>query len=279
MIHTIFWKEWHEHRWKYAAFWLGLNLPMLLVALAVALSVGARAPFGDLSDGTALKYLGAALFGESGFVATIFLVATGFLAVATFSPELEDGSVFFLLYEQPLSRGWYVALKLLNGAFHTVLAVTFAVLFAPLAAYAVMLAGGKVTVAGSMGTLAAAMAAAARAAVWCSLISLMAFTASALVAALTPRWWLATVGSVVLIVVFSMVAGNFFDFIQPAFDAMGEGQSVSIGFGSPQWLKITQAIPLHGFAPWRALPLLTAVLLTAVLAVATGLLYTRKELK
>ncbi len=278
MIRAIFWKEWREHRWKYATYWLGLNLPILLAALAVTLSVGARAPFGDLSDGTALKYLGVALVGESGFLATIFLVATGFLAVATFSPELEDGSVFYL-YEQPLSRGWYVAMKLLNGAFHTVLAIAFAVLFAPLAAYGLMLAGGKVTVAGSMGTLAAVMAAAARAAGWCSLISLVAFTASALVAALAPRWWMATAASVVLIVVFGMAGDSFFDFIQPAFDAMGDGQSVSIGFGSPQWLTITQAIPLHAFAPWRALPLLTAVLLTAALAVATGLLYTRKELK
>jgi len=50
--------------------------------------------------------------------------------------------------------------------------------------------------------------------------------------------------------------------------------------GSPQWLTITGfPVPLQPFAPWRPLPLLTALLLTAGLAAATGLLYTRKELK
>jgi len=277
MIRAVFWKEWREHRWKYAAFWLALNFPVLLVALAVALSVGARAPFGDLSDSTALKYLGFALIGESGLLASIFLVVTGFLAVATFRPELEDGSVFFF-YEQPLSRGRYVALKLLNGVLHTVLAVTFAVLFAPVAAYALMLLGGKVTVAGSMGTLAAVMAASARGAVWCSLISLVAFTGSALVAALLPRWWLATAGSALLIVLFSIAGANFFDFIEPAFTA-AEPLTVGVGFGSPQWLTVSRTIPLYAFAPWRALPLLTALLLAASFAAATGLLYTRKQLK
>ena len=64
MIRAIFWKEWREHRWKYVTLWFALNLPMLLVALSVALSTGARFPFGDLSNGTAAKYLGVALFGE-----------------------------------------------------------------------------------------------------------------------------------------------------------------------------------------------------------------------
>ncbi len=278
MIRAIFWKEWREHRWKYAGYWLVLNSPLLLVALAVALSAGARAPFGDLSDGAALKYLGVAVVGESGLLATIFLVVTGFLAVATFRPELEDSSVFFV-YEQPLSRGRYVALKLLNGALHTVLAVTFAALFAPLAAYALMLLGGKVTAAGSAGTLAVVMAAAARAAVWCSLISLAAFTGSALVATLLPRWWLTTAGSVLLIVLFSIAGGNFFDFVEPAFDAAEGTLTVGVAFGSPQWLTVSRAIPLHGFAPWRALPLVTALLLAAAFAVATGLLYTRKQLR
>src|ERR1700680_1141764 len=102
MIRAIIWKEWHEHRWKYVAYWLALNAPILMVALAVGISKAARTPFADLSDSTVLKYLPLAL-GEPVLLATAFLLVTGFLAVAAFSPEIEDGSLFFV-YEQPLSR-------------------------------------------------------------------------------------------------------------------------------------------------------------------------------
>jgi ABC-type transport system involved in multi-copper enzyme maturation permease subunit len=277
MIRAMIWKEWREHRWKYAAFWLALNLPILLVALSVALSNGARAPFSDLSDSTVVKYLGVALFAESGLIATLFLIVSGFFAVATFSPELQDGSVFFL-YEQPFSPWKYVAFKVLNGLVHTAAAVTFAVLFAPLAAYVLMLLGGKVTLAGSLPTLLTVMVAAGRAAVWCSLLSIAAFSGSALITAILPRWWLATAGSLVAIVLFNSAGDKFFDFIQPAFDGV-EQVSVGIGFGSPQWLTISRALPLQNFAPWRALPLLTALLLTLAFGAATGWVYARKELK
>lgn len=280
MIRAIFWKEWREHRWKYAAYWGVLNLPILVAVLAIAISPGARAPFAGLADATAVKYLGVAVFAESGLLVTLFLIVTGFLAVATFRPELEDGSVFFL-YEQPVSSGRYGGLKLLNGFLHTALAVSFAVWFAPAAAYALMVVSGKVTVAGSAGALAVVMAAAGRAAVWCSLISLAAFAGSALVAVLVPRWWLATAGSFVLIVLSSMTLGSFFDFIDPAFQKFPEGSSVTVGLsvGTAQWLTVTRALPLEAFAPWWPLPLLTAALLAAACAALTVLLYRRKEVK
>jgi hypothetical protein len=250
---------------------------MMLVALSVALSTGARFPFGDLSDSTAVKYLGVALFGESGALVTILLLVPGFLAVATFCPELEDRSVFFM-YEQPVPRERYVVMKLLNGAFHTVLATAFAVFFAPVLAYALMLLSGKVTLAGSLGAFATVLAASARGALWCSLLSLAAFTGSAMIAAFLPRWWLATAGSVGLIVL-SISAGNdFFDFLTPAFET-AEQVTVGIGFGSPQWLTITRALPLNSFATLRALPMVTALLMTLAFSAVTGLLYTRKELK
>ena len=48
MIRAIIWKEWHEHRAKYVAYWLGLNAPLLLVALAVQFVVNGLTDFGLL---------------------------------------------------------------------------------------------------------------------------------------------------------------------------------------------------------------------------------------
>jgi ABC-type transport system involved in multi-copper enzyme maturation permease subunit len=280
MIGAIIWKEWREHRGKYIAYWLALNAPILLVALATGISATARTPFADLSDSTVLKYLPLAL-GEPLMLATVFLLVTGCLAVATFSPEIEDGSLFFV-YEQPLSRTRYVAMKLLIGGFHVALAACFATLFATAAAYAMMLLGGKVTWAGSAGAFQAVLAASARAAVWCSLISLIVFTGSALVSALSPRWWLAAAGSVGLAVLLVAVAGDFFSFTADI--ANGDPMSIGMGFstGNAQWVTVSRALHLsevNSFAHWRALPLLVAVLLTAVFSAVVPQIYARKELK
>jgi ABC-type transport system involved in multi-copper enzyme maturation permease subunit len=280
MIRAIIWKEWHEHRAKYVAYWLALNAPLLLVALAVGISAAARTPFADLSDSTVLKYLPLAL-GEPLLLATAFLLVTGCLAVATFSPEIEDGSLFFV-YEQPLSRNRYVAMKLLIGGFHVVLAACFATLFATAAAYAMMLLGAKVTWAGSAGAFYAVLAASARAAVWCSLISLIVFTGSALVSALAPRWWMAAAGSVGIMVLLIAVGGDFFSFTADI--AQGEPMSIGMGLstGNAQWVTVSRALHLsevNTFAHWRALPLLIAVLLTAMFSAAIPQLYARKELK
>src|SRR5262245_15681851 len=72
MIRAVFWKEWREHRLKYGAYWLVLNLPILITAICVALNKGARAPFADLSDGTAIKYLGLAMVAECYAMATAY---------------------------------------------------------------------------------------------------------------------------------------------------------------------------------------------------------------
>src|ERR1700719_2866389 len=165
MIRAIMWKEWRENRAKYLAYWVALNAPILIVAVAVGISTAARTPFADLSDSTVLKYLPLTL-GEPVLVATLFLLVTGFLAMATFSPEIENGSLFFV-YEQPVSRQRYVAMKLLLCGFQVVLAACFATLFATAAGYLIMLLSGKVTSAGSSEAFHAVMAAAARAAVWC----------------------------------------------------------------------------------------------------------------
>jgi ABC-type transport system involved in multi-copper enzyme maturation permease subunit len=280
MIRAIIWKEWREHRAKYIAYWLVINAPMLLLALAVGISAAARTPFADLSDSTILKYLPLAL-GEPLLLATAFLLVTGYLAVATFSPEVEDGSLHFV-YEQPVSRQRYVAMKLLIGGFHVALAACFATLFAMAAAYAMMLIGGKVTVAGSAGAFHAVLAASARAAVWCSLISLIVFTGSALVSALAPRWWLAAAGSVGITVLLVAVGGDFFSFTADI--AQGESMSIGMGFstGNPQWVTVSRALhfsEVNSFAHWRALPLLVAILITAVFSAVIPQLYARKELK
>ena len=280
MIYAIMWKEWCEHRAKYLAYWLALNAPILILALAVGISTAARTPFADLSDSTVLKYLPLSLV-ESLLLATLFLLVTGFLAVATFSPEIEDGSLFFV-YEQPLSRKRYVAMKLLIGGIHVVLAACFATLFATAAAYAMMLLGGKVTWAGSATAFNAVLAASARAAVWCSLISLIVFTGSALVSALAPRWWIAAAGSVGIAVLLVILGGDFFSFTADI--AQGDPMSIGMGFstGNAQWVTVSRALHLsevNTFAHWRALPLLIAMLLTAVFSAAIPQIYARKELK
>ena len=159
MIRAILWKEWHEHRSRFAAYWLTLNVPIVILCLAIAFTKAARVPFADLSNATAWKYLPLSLI-ESIFLATIFSIAAGYLAVAIFSPEIEDGSLFFL-FEQPIRRKRYVAVKFLNGAFHVAAATWFAGLLAPVVVYGMMLIGGKVTTAGSGEVFAAVMGAAA----------------------------------------------------------------------------------------------------------------------
>jgi ABC-type transport system involved in multi-copper enzyme maturation permease subunit len=280
MIRAIIWKEWREHRAKYIAYWLAFNAPILIVALAVGISSAARTPFADLSDSTILKYLPLAL-AEPILLATAFLLITGFLAIATFSPEIEDGSLFFV-YEQPLSRRRYVGLKLLIGGIHVVVAVCFATLFAPALAYAMMLLSGKVTAAGSMAALSAVMAGAARATAWSSLISLIVFTGSALVAALAPRWWMAAAGSVGIAALLTAVKGDFFSFTADIADGDPMSIGMALSTGNAQWVTVSRALHLsevNSFGHWRALPLLIAVLLTIVFSAAMAQVYSRKELK
>jgi hypothetical protein len=280
MIRAIIWKEWREHRAKYVAYWLALNAPVLLVALAVGVSRAARTPFADLSDSTVLKYLPLA-FAEPLLLATVFLLVTGYLATTTFRPEIEDGSLFFV-YEQPLSRRRYVAMKLLIGGFHAVVAVCFATLFVTAAVYAMMLLSGKVTWAGSAGAFQAVLAASGRAAVWCAPISLVVFTACALVSALAPRWWMAAAGSIGITILMIFAGWSFFDFTA---DMPSEGSmSVGMGFssGSSQWVTVSRAVHLseiNSFAHWRAWPLLLSLLLTALLSGVVAQVYARKELK
>ena len=276
MIRAILWKEWHEHRSRFAGYWLTLNVPILILSLVIAFSKGARAPFADLSNTTIWKYLPGSLLGESFLLATVLTAAAAYLAAATFNREIEDRSLFFL-FEQPVPRKQYVAIKFLNGALHVVLATCFALLLAPATVYAMMLLSGKVTIAGSGAAFAAVVAASGRATIWCSLTALMVFTASALVSALMPRFWLAATVSLVLLTLFGLFSGDFFDIPFPT----GEPLSISANISS-QWITISRALKpaeLADFAHWQALPLCTAALITVVFCVATALLYDSKELK
>jgi len=280
MIRAIIWKEWHENRSRFASYWITLNVPIVILCLAIALSKAARAPFADLSNATTWKYLPLSL-AESIALATIFLLAAAYLAVAIFSTEIEDRSLFFL-FEQPVPRKRYVAIKFFNGACHVVAATWFAGLLAPVVVYSMMLLSGKVTAAGSGAAFAAVMGAAARAAVWGSLLAMVGFTVSALISALMPRWWLAAAGSIVLIAFFGYFSGDFFfDFFPPD---NGESISVSanLSTGNVQWVNISRAltpVELAGFGHWKPLPLLTSALLAALFCAATAFLYDRKELK
>jgi ABC-type transport system involved in multi-copper enzyme maturation permease subunit len=285
-MRKLLWKEWRENRWKYAMLWLVFNAPVLVVTLLIALLPAARAPFADLSDATVMKYLPLAL-GEGFLVVSIFLLATAFVAVATFRPEIEEQTVFFL-FEQPVSRRRYVAAKLLNGGLHVAFAVCFAILFAPALVYALMLMSGKVSLAGSASAFGGIMGAAARATLWCSLVSLVAFAGAALISTLAPRWWLATIGAILVVVLLGyfvqadnrlFAGGDFFDFA-PTTDGRTMSVTVGLGSGTNHWLTVSDVFPMpHKFAPWRWLPLLTSAILLGLFSAGIAAVYERKELK
>ena len=281
MIRAIVWKEWRENRWKYITLWLVFNAPILLLALALALIPGARMPFADLTNRTIMKYLPLAL-GESYLVATGFLLATALVAIATFLPDVTE-KVFFL-FEQPLSRRQYVGAKLLNGWVHVALAVCCAILLAPAAVYAMMLIGGRVTLSGTGAVFVAIFGAAARALAWCSLVSLIVFTGSALIAVLVRRWWLAFTCSLVFLVLFGrFVLGKSPFFSGDDFFNMIAGDktmSVSANCCNGAWLNVTDTFPMPtAFAPWHWLPVLSATALIAIFSVGLALVYGRRELK
>ena len=286
MMNKIVWKEWRENRWKYATLWFTFNAPVVILALALGLSRGARTPFADLSDGTIMKYLPMALV-EPFLVASIFLLVTGFVGVATFLPEIDEKALFFH-FEQPISRKRYAAAKVLNGACQVGLAVSAAILLAPAVAYGMMLLSGKITLAGSAATFGAILNAAARSTVWVSLLSVAVFAGSALIAALVPRWWLAIPCAILFVIVFGYFAlgdnrffagGSFFE-IFPTIEGRTASVSANIGTGSAPWLAVTDPFPMPTtFAPWRVLPMVTTGILIALFSAGIAVVYERKELK
>jgi hypothetical protein len=281
MIREIIWKEWRENRWKYVSLWLVFNAPILILALALALSSTARAPFVDLSDQTVMKYLPLAL-GEGFMVTSIFLLATALVAVATFLSEL-DYKVFFV-FEQAVPRRRYAVAKMFNGALQVGVAVCVAILLAPAAVYGMMLMGGKATLAGSGAAFSAVMAASARTLPLCCLFSLVAFVGSALIAVVVRRWWVAMTAAALFVLGFAYVAWNenpFFkldDFFEAV--APGKTMSVSAGLGSGAWLKVSDVFPMPtGFAMWHWQPIATTAALIALFSVGLTAVYNRKELK
>ena len=282
-MRTILWKEWRENRWKYASLWLVFNAPMLIVTLMIGVSRAMRVPFADLSDQTAMKYLPLSL-AESLLVASIFLLATGFVAVAAFRPKAGE----FFVFEQPVSRKRYVAAKLVNGGGHVVAAVWGAILLAPAWVYGLMLMTGKVTVAGSGAAFGAIFGAAARAVVWCSLVSLVAFTGAALISAVTPRWWIAAVCTIVFIAILVRFVhgdsplvggGSFFEFF-PDIEGKTFSVSANVGTGTDPWLKVSDVLPMPTtFAHLRWLPVVTAAGVMALLSTGVAAVYARQEMK
>ena len=278
MIGAILWREWREHRAKYGIYWLLLNFPVLFLALLLGVGATAKNPISDLSNATIMKYLPISL-GESGLLASLFLIFTGCLAVATFSQEIENGTVFFV-YEQALARGHYAVLKLLSGGLQIVVAACFAALLAPAAIFGMMLMGGKVTMAASGAAFGVVMAAAARSVGWCMLISLMAFTLSAFFSVLLPKWWMAGGCAVAAILWFiNSKASDFFDFFPNAGETSCIVGNLSNDTSKP-WLVVSGA-PLNAseMARLHWLPLLAAALLVVVFSAATALIYRRRELK
>jgi ABC-type transport system involved in multi-copper enzyme maturation permease subunit len=285
MIREIAWKEWRENRGKYAALWLVFNLPMLGIALMLALSRAARTPFADLNNQTFMKYLPVPLWIAPATI-TIFLFMTGYVGVAMFLPEVEDRSMFFL-FEQPLARWQYAAAKLATGGAHVALAVVAASLLAPAAAYAMILATGKVTVAASAAAFGVVMAAALRAGLWCALLSVAVFAGCALIGSVVPRWWLATICGLLFILGFAIVAmgDNRFFNGDGFFDLFANGTTegttnVSMAIGNWQWLTVSGPLPLPtGFARWHLLPTVSPIALICLFTAGVAWVFQRKELK
>lgn len=289
MIRQIAWKEWRENRGKYAALWLVFNLPIVGIALMLALSRASRTPFADLSNQTFMKYLPLPLWVAPTTI-TIFLFMTGYVGVAMFLPEAEDRSMFFL-FEQPMARWRYAAAKLGTGGAQVALAVVAASLLAPVVCYGGMLASGKVTVAASGAAFGVVMAAALRAGLWCALVSVAVFAGCALIGSVVPRWWLATICGLLFVLGFAIAAsGNnrffngdgFFDLFS---NVTTEGTTtVSAGFGNQyadgHWLTVTGPLPLPTeFAHWHLLPTLTPISLICLFTAGVAWVFQRKELK
>ncbi|HTS61232.1 MAG TPA: hypothetical protein VMH28_04365 [Candidatus Acidoferrales bacterium] len=284
MIRELLWKEWRENRWKYATLWLVFNAPILILMLAIGTLPGARDPFGDLSDRMVMKYLPLTL-GEGFLVASLFLLATSMVAVAVFRPDSADKAMFFV-FEQPVSRRKYLTTKLLYGACQVALAVCFAVLFAPAAAYAMMLMSGKATLAGSGAMFGAILGAAARCILWCTLVSVAAFLGAALISALVRRWWLAAICAIGFVVLFGAYVfrdnslfggGEFFDIV-PTVE--GKTFSVSVNFPTSHWLTVSDILPMPtGFGPSKVVPLAAGAALIVLFSTGLAWVYERKELK
>ena len=242
-MRAIVWKEWRENRWKYLTLWLVFNLPILMLGLMLAINRQSRTPFADLGNQTFMKYLPLPLF-EGAAVVSVFLFATGFLGVATFLPEVDEQSLFFV-FQHPVQRWHYALMKLANGSAHVALAAVTASLIAPAAVYGMILLSGKVTTAASGAAFGAVMAAALRAGLWCALVSTAAFAGCALIGSVVPRWWLATGCGIVFILLFAKQVlndnrffngGNFFDM----FSDVKEGSlNVSASFGTSNWLTVS----------------------------------------
>jgi ABC-type transport system involved in multi-copper enzyme maturation permease subunit len=284
MIREIVWKEWRENRGKYAALWLVFNLPMLGIALMLALSRAARTPFADLSNQTFMKYLPIPLW-VAPMTITLFLFATGYVGVAMFLPEVEDRSMFFL-FEQPLARWHYAAAKLATGGAHVALAVVAASLLAPAVFYGMILATGKVTIAASGAPFWSVMAAGLRAGLWCALMSVAVFAGCALIGSVVPRWWLATICGLLFVLVFAIVGSGdnrffngdaFFDLFVNAPDG---GTTISVAFGNWHWLTVSGNLPLPTrFARWQLLPTVTPIALICLFTAGVAWVFQRKELK
>jgi hypothetical protein len=283
MIRKLIWKEWRENRWKYAALWLVFNSPLLILALVLAFVPASRGAFADLSDRTVMKYLPLTL-GETFLVASIFFLATALVAVSAFRPPA-DYSMFFV-FEQPISRRRYAAIRVLNGAAHVALAVCISILLAPAGIYGMMLISGKVTLAGSGGTFLAMLSTAVRALLWCSLLSIVVFAGSALISAVLPRWWMAAVCAVAFILLFgtyvhrdnSLFGGS--EFLQWFPDVEGKTYNISANSGTAQWLTVSDVLPMPTiFGRWKTIPLVASTALIILFSAGVATVYQRKELK
>ncbi len=281
MITTIVRKEWREHRAHYVAYWLLLNAPILLIALLVATNQEARVPFRSLTDDNVLQHLPLALT-QAYAVSTLYLFFTGSLAIPMFNRDAERG-VAFLLHEQPVSRGRFLMTKLAVGVAFVLVSVVFSILFAVAFSWMMMLLSGKVTWAGSSAHFGVVFAAAFRCSLWCVLLSLFSFTSAALLAAISPRWWIALLTVIVFVASLLYFSPEFFDFSPEELSGESISVALNLHYGeSKPWVMMSRALrvtEIQSFGLWKPLPLLVLAACTALFAWLLSLVYQRGDVE
>ena len=146
--------------------------------------------------------------------------------------------------------------------------------------------GATLTVAASGVDFGTVILAAARAGLWCALVSAAAYAGCALIGSAVPRWWLATpavFGFILLLANLAMGDNRFFNgegFFDLGLDEGPGTQNISASFGTWNWLTVSGnfAPPKH-FGNWHVLPALTPIVLLCLFAAGTAWVFERKELK
>jgi ABC-type transport system involved in multi-copper enzyme maturation permease subunit len=265
IMKAMLWKEWRETRWKWLAFALAFHIPLFIAALSVALRESARFDLYALSDPVAEQVLEFALVAQSGFLITAGLFLLSFFAVGSIGAELDNRSMFFL-FERPVKRWHVLLLKYAVGATQTTTCVGLSILTTLAAVYAVTSAAStNVTLSGSWGAFVLLASNGLRGSVWTMVIALMVYSATFLFSVWFEKWWIAVIaGAVSLVLMFYYFGGNLIDWV------ISRAARTSGGDGG---------VNLEFYSRLEAVPIISMLLVSAGLYLASQYVFARKEMK